>query len=232
MLERRRILTSPPLTFETETGAPCEFTAAFAAPLRSCVVEFAPVQTGTGTPAPDNVMPISGWTGITLTNGEDEVSADWSSDLGTVYGGAVDLITGEMTITHAGVSFRWGDVDVYQTLADGAYVEKRALLPDGVRGGGAGAYSGCSVCPYLWDEYNGNPHWYIDDGAHRIATIFLPSGVSDDTVVTIYGTYATPESDTVTPVPVSAAKGENSIESSSGGTVTATYWTIDGGDST
>ena len=36
-------------------------------PLKSCIVQIEPVQEGTGDPSPDNVRPISGWTGAKVT---------------------------------------------------------------------------------------------------------------------------------------------------------------------
>lgn len=35
--------------------------------LKSCVVQIEPVQSGSGDPAPDNVRPITGWTGVNIT---------------------------------------------------------------------------------------------------------------------------------------------------------------------
>lgn len=43
------------------------FTTNVAADMPSVLCEFAPVQPGSGDPAPDNVRPISGWTGLTVT---------------------------------------------------------------------------------------------------------------------------------------------------------------------
>lgn len=47
-------------------------------PLSSCVVQIDPVQSGTGDPAPDNVRPISGWTGATISRAS-EISAETST---------------------------------------------------------------------------------------------------------------------------------------------------------
>ena len=51
--------------YETITGNPVSFTAK-AAPLRQLEVAFSPVQAGSGDPSPDNIRPISGWTGVTV----------------------------------------------------------------------------------------------------------------------------------------------------------------------
>lgn len=218
---RQRILTATP-HLATASGDPCAFTTTVPAPLKSCVVSWVPVQDGSGTPSPDNIRPIHGQSGITLTNGSTVTVCDWSGEAGVVYGGSVDLVTGEMTVTHAGASFRWGDVDVSWTL-DG-YVEKRIPLPTALRNGGAGAYSACSVCTYGWDGFNGRPHWYINDGSNRIALIYLPEDLDDDTVVTVYGTYSTPVTATISPFVVRTVRGANSITADCGGSVGVTYW--------
>ena len=36
--------------------------------IRSLTVYFSPKQSGSGTPSPENVRPISGWTGIDVTH--------------------------------------------------------------------------------------------------------------------------------------------------------------------
>ena len=45
------------------TGEIASFEARKAAPLRSLTAEIRPVQSGSGDPSPDNIRPISGWTG-------------------------------------------------------------------------------------------------------------------------------------------------------------------------
>lgn len=66
MLERRRrlIMAQPHLATATPAN-PVAFSATLAAPLKGLECAFAPVQAA-GTPAPDNVLPISGWTGANV----------------------------------------------------------------------------------------------------------------------------------------------------------------------
>ena len=52
-----------PLTEYTETGNPVTFDTNVAKPLSECLLSFLPVQSGTGDPSPENVRPITGWTG-------------------------------------------------------------------------------------------------------------------------------------------------------------------------
>ena len=50
---------------DTASGSVASFAdGADGIPLKSCVVAIEPVQSGSGDPSPDNVRPISGWTGV------------------------------------------------------------------------------------------------------------------------------------------------------------------------
>ena len=73
------------------------------APVTSLTVNIEPVQSGSGDPSPDNVRPISGWDAIKIyhsgENTEDATEYDISlSDAGTVYGGTLDVVSGELTV--------------------------------------------------------------------------------------------------------------------------------------
>ena len=45
------------------SGTIASFMASAVVPLTSCIVQIEPIQSGSGDPAPDNVRPITGWTG-------------------------------------------------------------------------------------------------------------------------------------------------------------------------
>ena len=61
---KRRIAVNEP-HIATATGNIANFSTDLASPLKSCKINFSPVQEGTGDPSPSNVRPISGWTGVT-----------------------------------------------------------------------------------------------------------------------------------------------------------------------
>lgn len=54
------------LITDTASGDPCAITDGANAPVVDCKVSIVPKQSGSGTPAPDNVRPISGWTEMTM----------------------------------------------------------------------------------------------------------------------------------------------------------------------
>ncbi len=92
---------------DTASGAVAHFDdGADDIPVRSLLVGIAPVQSGSGVPSPNNVRPISGWTGVTISqSGEDTSDPEtlpisWQSEAGTVYGGTLDVTSGLLTVTH------------------------------------------------------------------------------------------------------------------------------------
>ena len=90
-------------------SAICSFSdGADSVPCPSVLCEINPLQ-ASGTPSPSNPLPISGFTGLTLTNKDnisnpthtDTYSVNWQSEAGTVYGGTLDVVSGVLTVTHA-----------------------------------------------------------------------------------------------------------------------------------
>lgn len=66
----------------------------------SLKVAIEPQQEGSGDPSPTNVRPISGWTGVNITD-KDDISNPtvtrtwaiaWQTEAGTVYGGYIELV--------------------------------------------------------------------------------------------------------------------------------------------
>lgn len=90
MLERRRriVMAQPHLVTPTPAN-PVSFAATLAAPLKALECAFAPVQAA-GTPAPDNVLPISGWTGCNVVRcGTNLWDEQWES--GSIWKDGLDI---------------------------------------------------------------------------------------------------------------------------------------------
>ena len=86
------------------SGAVASFTGKA---LKSLIVSIEPVQSGSGDPSPENVRPISGWTGANgfispTLDGQDgtAISVNWQPEAGTVYGGTLDVTNGVLVVTH------------------------------------------------------------------------------------------------------------------------------------
>lgn len=81
------------------------FTESVRNKLLSLLVSMEPIQSGSGTPSPDNVRPINGRTGLNIyvsptPNAADAntYAVDWTSEAGTVYGGTLNVVTGVLTV--------------------------------------------------------------------------------------------------------------------------------------
>ena len=110
-------------------------------PVKDLVAHIDPVQSGSGDPSPDNVRPITGWTGANVVvsptqNAEDGTTyaVTFPTEAGTVYGGTLDVTTGVLTVdrklytftgdeqfglvTSTHNYFRWYSTDFINTIPD------------------------------------------------------------------------------------------------------------------
>lgn len=63
---RRRILLNTP-HIETISDTIASFETDVATKIKGCKIHFTPIQEGEGDPSPENVRPITGWDGVTVT---------------------------------------------------------------------------------------------------------------------------------------------------------------------
>lgn len=90
--------------------------------LSKVLVTMTPQQSGSGYPAPDNIRPITGYSQVELfQSGED--TSDYSSIVitipnppSTVYGGTLDIATGELIVNYA-----YGRVQTMTGISSGTY---------------------------------------------------------------------------------------------------------------
>ena len=95
------------LITDTVTGAVASITdGADGLPVQDLTISILPVQAGSGDPSPDNVRPITGWTGASIVHSPTLDAADgktytisWQTEAGTIYGGTLDVTTGLLTVT-------------------------------------------------------------------------------------------------------------------------------------
>lgn len=92
------------LPVDTASGAIANFNTEIGADLVDCKAYIVASQS-TGTPTPSNPLPISGYTGVTISVADENMSVQdtytisWQDEAGTVYGGNIDLTTGVLTVT-------------------------------------------------------------------------------------------------------------------------------------
>lgn len=74
-----------------------------------------PVLAGSGTPSPQNIRRISGVYGVTFAHtsasGIDSHVTDWENEVGVVYGGTFNPMTGKLVVDHALITKRCVDMD-------------------------------------------------------------------------------------------------------------------------
>lgn len=130
---RKKIILNQP-HIESIKNDSISFTTDMKAPLKECKVSFMPVQEGEGDPSPENVRNITGWNRVEVKNGDNIYSIDWINDVGTVYGGYVDLVKGELVSDMAMVEFDGSSDENWQveTLSSGLtnyYMYATSLVP-------------------------------------------------------------------------------------------------------
>ena len=99
---RAAVLASYPT--DTATGSPASFPdGADGVPVEDLTVAIGFAQSGSGTPSPENVRPITPWTGLTLshsgadTSDPEELAISWEDAAGHVWAGTLDVTTGVLT---------------------------------------------------------------------------------------------------------------------------------------
>ena len=101
--------TKAPVIIASASGSTATFTdGVYNMPISSIIPSITPYQSGSGDPAPDNIRPISGRTGVNVYHdtaydptANPVISLSWQTEAGEIYGGNVNLATGVLTATHA-----------------------------------------------------------------------------------------------------------------------------------
>lgn len=93
----------PPISFPTLTGSIVTFNSQYALPLKSHTVALTATQSGSGTPSPDNVRTIIGYSAINISHSDSDTTNPTVYVInlgGTYYGLIYDGRTGIGTVTH------------------------------------------------------------------------------------------------------------------------------------
>ena len=240
---RKAIGELPEISEYTATGNPATFTTNLARPLTKFEVPLLPVQSDSGDPSPDNVRPISGWSGVTVTANGQTILAAWESVAGVVYGGVLDAAAGKLTVTQKMYTLTGADSEgwAYLGASLGRY---RFYSKEGANGATPGIDYGSNktsvvAADYLVTAPNGASASYSDYSGSIIT-----GGTGGDNVVVavtfattaaelkaylaehplhIIGILKTPEVIQLTPVEIKTIIGQNSIATNTGSTNTIKY---------
>lgn len=221
----------PELTEYTATGNPATFETNQSRLLTSFEIPFMPIQEGSGDPSPDNVRPIIGWAGITITANGQTIMVLLDAHGGTVYGGTVDLVTGVMTVTWSTVDL--GSLDwVFYDNSARRQMWHYDLLPIKPTESRQDPYHGiCSQFATVIGAATWQPYNIGTVGADSKTYISFPSSAYSTTdevqaaLLDIPLVYELNEPYTVqlTPVEIKTIIGQNSISASNNGTNTIKY---------
>ncbi len=191
--------------------------------VRELIVNITPVQSGSGDPSPDNIRPISGWTGLTLshsgadTSDPTTFSISWQTEAGTVYGGTLDIKTGLLTVTHTSLIDL--GIFIWNKNANGQYyssivntqgesdINGRFILCSAFKGGNAYDKTvNKSIC------YYGSRLWVYDSDLAYSGSEFK----ADMTGVKVTYKLATPITYQLMPTQINTLLGVNNIWADTG----------------
>ena len=214
----------------TAIGNPLTFQTDLARPLKSLLIPFTPVQSGTGDPSPQNIRPIVPWNGLKVYHSGADTSNPTETDISfpsPVYGGTLDVVSGVLTVEYVTVdlgSLSW-TYDRGRFYTNGlSNVIKR----------GSSARRLVMYCPIFLCISDGRsqanvPDMSIYEGGNGNVFIHDSDYTDKDTfkeamdgIVLCYP-IATPQEITLTPEQITALVGDNTIWSDADGSMTCVY---------
>lgn len=217
---------------EASGTAEASFSDGAEASLVKCIVEIEATQSGSGTPSPSNIRPISGHTDVTVTVASTSGGSgeDTTVSLGrTVYGGTLDVTKGELT-----------DGDGTPLLFNSANTNVwsgTATSPQGVtRFYTTPSYVGRELV--MSDTYEISPNYATEtdvitmsnDGRIIITPTFGQGKTLNefkallaDNPFNVLMTLATPQTFNLTPTQVLTLLGQNYVSHDGGGTISLVY---------
>ena len=221
------------LKLRTASGRIATFNTNMVEAFKSLKSEINPVQSGTGTPSPQNVRPISGFSAlnVTLADGDMQTVDTKTVNFGqTVYGGVADVTNGKVTVTQ--IAHVFDGSENFLTLASGrvfaydfgvnvvgSFNNNNSLCSHFHEGYGAWDLLGVGEYLVGGGRYGGiNPDMTLAD-----YKTYLQAQYSNGTPVTIVATLATPTEITTTPENLTAISGENNVYGDTNGDTEVKY---------
>lgn len=213
---------------EASGTAEASFSDGAEASLVKCIVEIEATQSGSGTPSPSNIRPISGHTDVTVTVSSTSGGSgdDTTVSLGrTVYSGTLDINTGVLTVdkgfrTYTGdVSENW----IYTSSLNRVYIN----IADAIRPSDYAEIQSNILHYSLPQEDYGS---YLNNQGNLI--VYAPSDITSSTLwktwltsnnIEVVYELATPQTYNLTPTQVKTLLGQNYVSHDGGGTISLVY---------
>ena len=191
-------------------------------PALELLCKITAIQEGSGDPSPTNIRNFVGWNGLTLHVNSSEIPITWQTEAGTVYGGVLDVTTGELTVTQVAIEYDGSDDEGWGVIN----------LPNNVFGvTGLTDYDSANMC----DSYKMIPRGSssgLADLECRLASsraTFMVRDTNYATIVafkahlalspiTVVYTLLSPITYTLTPTEITLANGANTLWNTAGDT--------------
>ena len=209
---------------DTASGSVAHFTdGADGVPMKSVKVNSEPIQSGSGDPSPDNVRSITGFDVVKVyhsgENTEEATKYDISlSSAGTVYGGTLDVVNGELTVDRRFFNAKdkkwsWGGgTYAYTTVNDTDKTQKTEIVSSTFKyHGGAGTVDGC----VSWGGSPNNGNLIVRSAQVAPSLSDWNSYIASNDVTFVYY-LAEPQTYQLTPQQVNSLLGINSVWSDAG----------------
>ena len=144
----------------------------------------------------------------------------------TVYGGTLDVLTGELTIDRGYIKKKWSEFVDRGTLTNNERKDV-ALAENAVYPPTTSKPQICNLLPYIVQYNLDSPHFYCNN---TTAVVFMPIGTDENTEIEIAYELATPQTIQLTPQTVKTLVGENHISASTGDVLECKFSMLINGD--
>ena len=189
------------------------------------------------------ITPVDGYITIAYRNGYDVDPRNYHTQIevgstatayepyGTIYGGYVDLVSGEVVQEYELVADTWSNIKYSSVNSTTGYQYGRLFFNNPVIKAGTPEsknVSYCNVGTYTWNlTNNATPHFYIDivGSTERYAAyITLPSTTDDNLLIICVGKLINPIVYPLNSQTLKTLRGTNNIWSNTNGNIELAYW--------
>ena len=233
-----------PVYGNTASGSIATFDTSLALPLQDCTIAINAVQEGTGTPSPQNIRNIVGFTGANIHVADNETphvidnvtAITWQTEAGTVYGGSLDVTSGVLTVTHAFIEYDGSSDETFQY--NSAYDGFRIKIDDagifgipsvellsnifvGANRRGEVTTPNFAICTYSGTTTDDGKYiFFCGTGMTDVAT--FKTWLSSNNTQVVYP-LATPVTYQLTPTQISAIVGTNNVFTDTNGNTSVVF---------
>lgn len=221
--------------WKTVTGTLIHLTDALASPMQKCEVTLEPIQAGSGDPSPDNVRPITGWTGCEVwVKDEYDTTLPATASVtfpDTVYGGKYEFVSGSGQSKMAKIVFDGSEDENWSKYGQGsasAYAMKIFVADLQFYQNKVSAWSNylqSITKAATWGNYDSfisTSIKEIDAGIKGITSVEDWKAYLAENPLEVVYELATPTEISLTPQEISTLAGENNVWSN-GNSVEITY---------